>query len=76
MRERRLTMADIFLIGGTRLALGVGIGLLISGRLNQDQKKAAGWTLFAVGVVSTIPLAMNLVGRKTDLASSDAALAA
>ena len=76
MRERRLTMADIFLFGGTRVALGIGIGLLISGRLNQDQKKAAGWTLLAVGAVSTIPLAINVIGRKTDLASSDSARAA
>jgi hypothetical protein len=66
-------MADIFLIGGTRVALGIGIGLLISGRLNHDQKKAAGWTLLAVGAVSTIPLAINVIGRKTNLASSDTA---
>jgi hypothetical protein len=44
------------LLAGTRVALGAGIGLLISDRLNNDQRKAVGWTLLAVGVLSTIPI--------------------
>ena len=43
--ERKLTLAEIILIAGTRVALGMGIGLLISGRLSDDQRKAAGLTL-------------------------------
>jgi hypothetical protein len=46
MKERGLTIPEIALIGGTRVALGVGIGLLISDRLNKDQRKGAGWALF------------------------------
>ena len=67
MSERTLTTADIFLIGGTRVALGVGLGLLISGRLNQDQRKAAGWVLLAVGAGTTIPLALNVLGKRSAL---------
>lgn len=63
MRERTLTIPDIFLIGGTRVALGVGLGLLIGDKLSQDARKGAGWALLAVGVLTTVPLAMNVLGK-------------
>lgn len=64
MMERKLSLPEIFLIGGTRVALGAGIGLLLSGRLNRDQRKAAGLALALVGGLSTIPLALTIIGRK------------
>jgi hypothetical protein len=64
MVERQLSIPDIILIAGTRVALGVGIGFLVSGRFNPDQRKAAGWALLAVGAATTIPLAINVVGNK------------
>ena len=51
------------MIAGTRVALGMGIGLLLSNRLNKDQRKAAGWALFGVGVLTTIPIALGMLGR-------------
>ncbi|HKQ09243.1 MAG TPA: hypothetical protein VJ464_29240 [Blastocatellia bacterium] len=63
MKERRLTLPEIGLIAGTRGALGAGIALLLADRLNDDQRKAVGWTLFLVGAISTIPLAINVLGR-------------
>ena len=71
MRERQVSMADIFLIAGTRVALGMGIGLLISERFNRDQRKAVGLSLLAVGAISTIPLAINVIGRRASLTSGD-----
>lgn len=62
--ERKLTLAEIILIAGTRVALGVGIGLLISGWLSDDQRKAAGLTLALVGGLTTIPLAMGVIGKR------------
>jgi len=38
-----ITIPEVMLIAGTRVALGFGVGLLISDRLNEDQRKAAGW---------------------------------
>ena len=58
MLERKLTITDILLIGGTRVALGIGVGLLISRHLNNDQRKAAGVALALVGGLTTIPLAI------------------
>jgi hypothetical protein len=65
--ERKLTLAEIILIAGTRVALGMGIGLLMSGRLNDDQRKAAGLTLALVGGLTTIPLAIELIGKKDEM---------
>jgi len=62
--ERTFTLADILMIAGTRVALGFGIGLLVAGRLNRDQRKAAGIALAAIGGATTIPLAMGKIGRK------------
>jgi len=66
--ERTLTIAELILIAGTRVALGAGIGLLLSGRLNDDQRKAAGLSLAVVGGLTTIPLAMGIVHRKNTAA--------
>ena len=63
MKERRLTLPEIGLIGGTRAALGAGIALLLADKLNDDQRQAIGWTLLLVGALSTIPLAINVLGR-------------
>jgi hypothetical protein len=63
MIEPKLTIADIILIAGTRVVLGAGIGLLLSSRLNDDQRKAAGFALALVGALTTIPLAIGVVGR-------------
>jgi len=64
MTERSVTLSEIMLIAGTRVALGVGIGLLISGRLSKDQRTAAGLALTVFGGVTTIPLALGLLGKK------------
>jgi len=63
MTETKLTIADIILIAGTRVVLGAGIGLLISTRMNNDQRKAAGLSLALVGGLTTIPLALGVIGK-------------
>jgi hypothetical protein len=65
MIERKVSIAEIMLIAGTRVALGVGIGLLISGRLNRDQRNAAGLALALVGGLTTIPLAIGVIGKRS-----------
>jgi hypothetical protein len=62
--ERTFTLADIILLAGTRVAAGAGIGLLISTRLNNDQRKAAGISLAVLGGLTTIPLVLKLVGSR------------
>jgi hypothetical protein len=62
MKSKEMSAADIALIASTRGMLGAGIGLLLSGKLSTDQRRAAGWALLAVGAVTTIPLLMNFLG--------------
>jgi len=63
MKERSLTLPEIGLIAGTRVALGVGIGLLISDKLKKDQRRGAGWALLGIGILSTIPLGVGVIGK-------------
>jgi hypothetical protein len=63
LTQRAFTIPEIMLVAGTRVALGAGIGLLFSDRLNRDQRKAAGWALLAVGVMTTIPILRGVLGK-------------
>jgi hypothetical protein len=63
MKKHEVTLPEIALIAGTRGMLGAGIGLLVSSKLNKDQRRAVGWSLVAVGAVTTIPLVMNVLGN-------------
>ena len=65
LTERGLTIPELMLVAGTRVALGVGLGLLISDRLNEDQRKGAGWALLAVGVLSSIPIITGVLAKPT-----------
>ena len=64
MRQIQLTIPEVAFIAGTRGALGAGLGLLASGRLNQSRRRAIGWTLLAVGALATIPAAQRVLGRR------------
>lgn len=64
IKKSELTLPEIALIGGTRALLGAGVALLVAEKLDQSQRKSIGWTLLAVGAVTTIPLAMNVFGKR------------
>jgi hypothetical protein len=64
MLERKLNMAELILIAGTRMVLGAGLGLLLSTRMNNDQRKAAGLSLALVGAFTTIPLVADLISKR------------
>jgi uncharacterized membrane protein YfcA len=67
MVTRTITLPRLGLIAGTRAALGAGAGLLLADRLPPDQRRAVGWTLVAVGVLTTFPLAADfLLGQRSD----------
>lgn len=62
LRQRRwqhLVLPDFLLFAGSRVALGMGIGLLLARRMNNDQRKAAGIALAATAGLTTVPLAMR-----------------
>src|SRR5437763_12327141 len=62
MRETQVTLPELALIAGTRVALGAGLGLLLADRWPAEQRRAIGWTLFLFGALSTVPLALEVLG--------------
>jgi len=64
MKATCISIPELALIAGTRAALGAGIALLVGDRLTEEQKKAVGWTLFLVGVVTTAPLLADVIGKR------------
>lgn len=71
MRQRKVTLAELGLVAGTRAIGGVGLGLLLAGRLTDRERRAIGWTLFLMGALSTIPLALQILGKDDGLAGDD-----
>lgn len=65
MKTTHLTMPELALIAGTRAALGAGAALIFGDRLAGTHRKAVGWTLFLVGVATTVPLLAIVIGRLT-----------
>jgi hypothetical protein len=64
MKTLELTLPEMALIAGTRGMLGAGVGLLVADKINDDKRKAIGWTLFLIGAISTIPLAIEVLGKR------------
>jgi len=56
-----LAIPEIALIGGTRAAFGAGVALLLADRLDDKQRRAVGWTLLAVGAITTIPILAEIL---------------
>lgn len=63
MKGKNLTIPEIVLLSSTRAALGAGVGLLVSGKLNRDFRKGAGWALLALGAVSSIPIVWEIANK-------------
>lgn len=60
VKKYSVTVPFVGIVSGTRALAGLGLGLLLAGKLNDDQRRSAGWTLLGVGVVTTIPLVLML----------------
>jgi hypothetical protein len=55
------------IVAATRGMAGAGIGLLVSEYLRQETRRTLGWTLFAIGALSTIPIAMTLFEKRDEV---------
>ena len=68
MRTTTLPLPELGLIAATRGMLGAGIGLLVAGKLSPETRRAVGATLMAVGIVTTIPLVLQVLSgsKKTE----------
>ena len=64
MKTIDLSFPELATVAATRGLAGVGIGLLVADRLEPENRRAVGWTLLAIGALSTIPIAITLFGRR------------
>src|SRR5258706_284556 len=69
MNTVSLPFPELLAIAGTRWLLGIGIWLLISEHLTHQQRQTAGWTLFAIGALSTVAV-ITLLTDGTSAAST------
>jgi hypothetical protein len=60
-------MPEVILLAGTRVALGVGIGLLLAGRLERRVRVGAGCALATVGALTTIPFVLGVMVRDAEV---------
>jgi hypothetical protein len=60
-REVRLKIPEVGFMAGTRAALGAGLGLILADKFSRGRRKGVGWSLLALGAVTTIPLVTKLV---------------
>lgn len=63
MKQTVLTIPELALVVGTRAAAGLGLGLLLADRMPAPVRRAVGWTLVIVGLLSTFPLAIEVFGH-------------
>ncbi|MFA7405803.1 MAG: hypothetical protein WC007_17570 [Pelobacteraceae bacterium] len=64
MKKTYISIPELAFIAGTRAALGAGVALILGDRLAREQKKAVGWTLFLVGVATTVPILAIVICRR------------
>ena len=70
MWERKVTRPELILIAGTRVALGLGVGLLLAGRLSRDQRKAA-TDIKRQHQIAPAPMVAKPSGRQREQAKGD-----
>jgi hypothetical protein len=63
MNKVNLSIPELALVAATRGMAGVGIGLLIADLLRSETRKAVGWTLLTVGVITTVPIAIEVFSQ-------------
>jgi len=65
MRSLLLTVPELAFIAATRGALGLAAGLLLSEKISPSRRRTLGWSLFALGVATTIPAARTVFAHRT-----------
>ena len=63
MKTTVLTIPELMLVAGTRVLLGAGLALLVADHLDAGQRRAIGFALTAVGVLTTVPLMLQVRGH-------------
>jgi len=60
MKKISIHLPELALIVGTRALLGAGVALLLTDKMERENRRLLGWTFALVGAVTTVPLAIEL----------------
>lgn len=63
MRNVDIPLHELAFVAATRGLLGAGVGLLLADHLTPEARKPVGWTLIAIGVLTTVPIAASVIAR-------------
>jgi len=63
MKHASLTIPEIAAVAATRAAGGAGLALLLGNRLKPEQRRTVGWILLAIGIITTVPLVVDIFGK-------------
>jgi hypothetical protein len=66
-KRHEVTVPELVLVATTRGLLGAGLGLLLADRLSAPQRRTAGYVMTGVGLLSTVPLLVQIFGRGREL---------
>jgi hypothetical protein len=61
----QLRIPEFTFIAATRVAMGIGIGFLLAERMNRHRRRNLGWTLFAIGAGTTVPIVVGIVKNRS-----------
>ena len=67
MKTSVLTIPELMLVAGTRALLGAGLALLVADHLDAGQRRAIGFALTAIGVITTVPLVLQVRGHMREV---------
>ncbi|MGZ5038151.1 MAG: hypothetical protein ACXWG1_09135 [Usitatibacter sp.] len=61
MRHIDIPIHELAFVAGTRAMAGAGLGLLAADFLKPETRRTVGWTLLALGALTTVPIAVSLI---------------
>lgn len=66
MKRMEVSVPQLAFVAATRGIAGAGVGLLVSELLAPKTRRTLGWTLLAVGALTTIPIATRVFAAQTE----------
>jgi hypothetical protein len=64
MQTFELDPSTLIFVVGTRVALGLGVGLLLADRIPPERRRMLALTLIGLGAATTIPAARSVLGSR------------
>jgi len=72
MKTFDVSLPELAFVAATRGMVGAGIGLLLSDCFTAvEKRRTVGWTLLAIGALTTVPIAFTVLARRAQSLPAD-----